>query len=61
MGEAAQDLSPSSRQGSPDMRERPLSMWTSTVLQAATAPDSLNVVVGGNQPQFDVSPVISVS
>ena len=38
MGEAAQDLSPSSRQGSHDMPERPLSMWTSTVLQAMTAP-----------------------
>ena len=25
------------------------------------APDSLNAVVGGNQPQFDVSSVISVS
>jgi hypothetical protein len=61
MGEAAHYLSPSSRQRSPDMPERPLSMWTSTVLQAVTAPDSLNAVVGGNQPQFDVFPVISVS
>lgn len=50
MSEAAQDLSASSRQRSPEMPERPLSMWTSAVLQAVTAPDSLNAVVGGNQP-----------